>query len=103
MGAPTWPPTPQRSGRPGEAVSPLDRALGLARDQATLEQFVLEVERAGAGGLAVGDGPEELELEAVGILGVEREAGALGRLAHQRARLDPPPAGPRRIRPARPL
>src|SRR2546421_2306738 len=97
MGAPTWPPTPQRSGRPGEAVSPLDRALGLARDQATLEQFVLEVERAGAGGLAVGDGPEELELEAVGILGVEREAGAVVRLAHERARLDQPLAGAREI------
>jgi hypothetical protein len=24
MGAPTWPPSPQRSGRPGQAVTPLD-------------------------------------------------------------------------------
>ena len=28
MGAPMWPPNPQRSGRPGKAVAPLDNALG---------------------------------------------------------------------------
>jgi hypothetical protein len=27
MGAPTWPPNPQRSGRPGKAVAPLDDPL----------------------------------------------------------------------------
>src|SRR5262245_29505268 len=51
------------------------------------------MELARADGLTSGHGPEHLELEAVGILCVEREAHAVIGLADQRADLEEPPAG----------
>jgi len=57
-----------------------------------------QIERARAGGLAVRHRPEELELQAIGILGVERQARAVIGLADQGARRDEPLARPRQIR-----
>src|SRR5204862_5295035 len=48
----------------------------------------IQIERAGANGLAVGYRPEDLELEPVGVLRIERQAHAVIRLAHERAGLD---------------
>src|SRR6266704_3160146 len=50
----------------------------------------LEVQRLRADRRASRHGPEDLELEAVGILGVEREADAVVGLADQRPRLGEP-------------
>src|SRR5512132_1225337 len=58
--------------------------------ESSARQLTLEIERARADRRAAGHRPEELELEPVGVLGVEREARAVIGLAHQRAHLDEP-------------
>jgi 2-keto-4-pentenoate hydratase/2-oxohepta-3-ene-1,7-dioic acid hydratase in catechol pathway len=64
---------------------------------ASLGELALEVERARADRLAVGHRPEQLELEPVGILRVEREAHAVIRLTHEGAGLDQREARPREV------
>src|SRR5437763_2719841 len=63
-------------------------AHGTRRSQAALRQLRLQVQRARAGRRAFRNRPEDLELEAVGILRVERQARAVIRLADERSRLD---------------
>src|SRR5687768_2846775 len=53
----------------------------------SLRELALQIQRARADGLGARHGPEDLELEAVGILGIEREAGAVVGGADQRPRL----------------
>src|SRR5574338_779642 len=59
---------------------------------APLAQLAFEVQRAGAHRAAARHRPEHLELEAVGVLGVEREAHTVIGGADQRARRDEPAA-----------
>src|SRR5262245_38836659 len=66
------------------------------RDAST-GQLRIQIERAGPDRLAVGHRPEQLELEPVGILRVEREADAVIRLAHESTMLDEEAARPREI------
>src|SRR5687767_11209364 len=61
------------------------------RDPA-LRQFCFEVEGEGALGGPVRHRPEELELESVGILGVERQAHPVIGHAHERTDVDQSPA-----------
>src|SRR5438128_3190125 len=53
-------------------------------------QLGFEIERPRTDRLAIGNRPEQLELEAIGIFRVEREARPVIRLADQRARADQP-------------
>src|SRR5207253_5840952 len=75
--------TPQLSGKHAPATKGGARRPALD-DDAAPGHLTLEVERTRADRLAVGHRPEQLELEPVGILRVEREAHAVVRLTHER-------------------
>src|SRR5437764_298070 len=85
-------PSPASRGRPRSRSWAPRRRLGAPLNRAAAE-LVLQIQRTRAGRLAVGHRPEQLELQPVGILGVERQAGAVIGLADQRARLDESLAG----------
>src|SRR6185369_854566 len=69
----------------------------LVNSEAAAGELAFEVERARARRRAAGHRPEDLELEPVGILRVERQAGAVIRGADERARLDQALLGPGQI------
>src|SRR2546423_667851 len=79
-----------RQGRKGEAARASD-------GDAAPGELGIEIERPRADRLAVGHRPEQLELEPVGILRVEREAHAVIRLTHEGAGLDQRAARPREV------
>src|SRR5262245_45866285 len=75
-----------------EAPSPMiAEEARSGRLEPAARQLSGEVERARRGRDAVRARPEDLELEPVRILGVERKPHAVTRRAHQRARLHQPP------------
>ena len=69
----------------------------LDRHDPAAGQLGVQVQRTRAGRLAVRHGPEELELEPVGVFGVERQARAVIGLADQRACRDEPLASARQV------
>src|SRR5882724_6474466 len=74
MGAPKWPPYPQRSGRPGEAVAPLDYARSVPSAPSGVAIDAPGAERRAARRRGLGEHGERLGEEAVegGIIARDR-------------------------------
>src|SRR5712691_9059680 len=88
---------PSKSGMAMSMMCLLRRLDLLGHGDAAAGQLALQVEGPGSHRTTVGHRPEDLELEAVRILGVEREAHPVVRGADQRARVDEAPPGTHQI------